>query len=481
MGTMSREKRALIAALALGDVLALFAAQGLAVLLGPRALAGAGPDIVWIALAVAVTQALFLHNGLYEPKYLLTGHREYAGVVRACTYSMMTLIVGGLLMGLSLHVSGIALVWLFSVSIVGSSRFLARRLAFRLRSRGLFVERLLIVGADEHGTAIAQQLHAPEGQGVEVVGFLDDYRPVGAPVLDGLRVLGDPRVALDTARRSGASTILVVPHAISWESNRLLLELANRENGVRVQLAPGLDQVLAASAHPTDYAFVPLINLEQLRIRGVDATLKMVLDYCIALILLVFIAPLTAVCWAASRMDGRGPLLARRRVLGHGGRAFSLLMLEPSPGPEPNSGLARRAWRLRRALAASRWAKTPNVLNILAGRMSLVGPRAIPAQNGTSPHPWLRDLLLVRPGLTGPTVEPWRRDGVDAQAVKDVAYVRNYSLWLDLRLLFASARRILRRERSLPPTYEDASRRKDPIGASTALESRRSSMLEAKP
>ena len=477
---MTREKRVLIPALALGDVLALAVAQGMASFVGRDAVSGPGPGLAWAALFVAVTQALFLLNGLYDAKNLLAGHREYAAVVRACTHSMIALMVGGLVMGLSLSLSGLALAWLFSVSIVGSWRFLVRRLAFRLRSRGLFVERLLIVGADEHGTAIARQLHAAEAHGVQVVGFLDDYRPVGAPVLDGLRVLGDPRLALETARRSGASTILVVPHAISWESNRLLLELANRDNGVRVQLAPGLDQMLAASAHPTDYGFVPLINLEQLRIRGLDATLKTILDYCVSLLLLVVLAPLVALCWLASRIDGHGPLLARQRVLGHGEHGFSLLMLGPSPGPEPSNRLARRAWRLRGAIAVSRWAKTPNVLNVLAGRMSLVGPRAIPEHNGTSPHPWLRDLLLVRPGLTGPAVEPQRREDIEAQAVKDVAYVRNYSLWLDLRLLFSSVKRMLRREQGLPPAYEAAFRQETAGAGSAARETSRSSTLEAK-
>ncbi len=478
---MAREQRLLIAALALGDMLILLLAQGLASVLGQHAVAGPGPGLAWAALVVAVMQALFVLNNLYDRKNLLAGHREYAGVVKACTYSMMVLIVGGLLVGLSLSLAGIALTWHFSVVMVGSWRFLVRRLVFRLRRRGLFVERLLIVGADEHGEAIARQLHGPEEHGVQVIGFLDDYRPVGAPVLDGLRVLGDPRLALETARLKGASTILVVPHAISWESNRLLLELANGESGVKVQLAPGLDQVLAASTHPTDYGFVPLINLEQLRIRGLDATLKAVLDYCVSLLLLGILAPLVALCWLMSRIDGHEPLLARQRVLGHRGESFSLLMLGPCPGPEPSKGLARRAWRLRRAIAASRWAKMPNILNVLAGRMSLVGPRAIPEHNGASQHPWIRGLLLVRPGLTGPAVERQRSEDVEAQAVRDVAYVRNYSLWLDLRLLFGSVKRALRRERRLPPAYKTAFRERAVIAASPVRGSSHASKLEAKP
>jgi lipopolysaccharide/colanic/teichoic acid biosynthesis glycosyltransferase len=85
--------------------------------------------------------------------------------------------------------------------------------------------------------------------------------------------------------------------------------------------------------------------------------------------------------------------------------------------------------------------------------MSLVGPRAVAESEAGADQPWARNLLLVRPGLTGPAADASRGEGLEEQALKDIAYVRDYSIWLDLRLMFASFKRMLRREKSLPASY----------------------------
>jgi lipopolysaccharide/colanic/teichoic acid biosynthesis glycosyltransferase len=116
--------------------------------------------------------------------------------------------------------------------------------------------------------------------------------------------------------------------------------------------------------------------------------------------------------------------------------------------------LGRWGWRLRHAIAASRLGKLPNVLNVIAGHMSLVGPRAIrESDSAAMDQHWLRNLLLVRPGVTGPAADAARGEGLEQQTIKDIAYVRSYSIWLDVRLLFACLKRVLRRKKSLPSSY----------------------------
>jgi lipopolysaccharide/colanic/teichoic acid biosynthesis glycosyltransferase len=86
--------------------------------------------------------------------------------------------------------------------------------------------------------------------------------------------------------------------------------------------------------------------------------------------------------------------------------------------------------------------------------MSLVGPRALTSSADLLQQPWTRTLILVRPGLTGPRIVDGDGWTLEEQAIRDVAYVREYSLWMDLRLLFASLLRALRRERALPASYQ---------------------------
>src|SRR5215212_4487086 len=116
-------------------------------------------------------------RGAYDSHNLLAGPDEYVRVLSACTYGTLPVV------GVSYVYGSLPLVsrgwllffWLLAIGLVGTSRFILRRVAHRLRRRGNFITRVLIAGANDQGVAIAQQLHSPAGQGIEVVGFVDDY------------------------------------------------------------------------------------------------------------------------------------------------------------------------------------------------------------------------------------------------------------------------------------------------------------------
>ena len=455
---MPKGTRRLIMGLLAADALVLLAGQSVVRLAGhgllsepPAALQVPGGDLLASAALVCYVQSIFAISGLYQPGQLLAGYREYAGVAKAATYAFVALGVASLLAGVALEREGLALSWALAVFTMGPARFALRRVAFRLRRRGLLVERLLVVGADEQALALARELNSPQDRGLQVVGFLDDFRPVGAMVLDGLRVLGDPRSAAEVSRQQDVRRMVLVPHAVSWESNRDLLEMAAAQPGIRVEMAPGLHHLLMHSPRLVYDGVAPLITLEPLCIRGLDAALKRALDLCLAAALLPFLGALLALCWLASQCDNAGPVLARRRALERAGRVFELMALA-APRPDGLSGsLAQSAWRLRHAVSDGRLGKLPNILNVISGSMSLVGPRAVEEERAGGYQPWLLALSLVRPGLTGPSAG--LTADVEKQALLDVAYIRHYSVWLDLRLLLASLRRVLRRQTGLPVSY----------------------------
>jgi lipopolysaccharide/colanic/teichoic acid biosynthesis glycosyltransferase len=457
---MSKQSRLPVLGLIVADLLMLIAALAISFSLryASTVWPGATPGptratVVFAALTLLVFMLLFAINRLYDLDMLFGGHHEYAAVFRASTYGIGVVLILAFLTNEPISRGALVLFWLLALPLVGGSRFLIRRLVFRLREAGLFIRRWLVVGTDEHATAVARQLNMPTSSGIQVVGFLDDYRPVGSRVTDGLNVLGDPRAVREVVQSRGVSTLVVVPHAISWESYRDILELAAEGNGVKIQLAPGLQHLIATGAHMTDSDFLPLISLQPLRIMGFDAVLKRGLDYLASLTLLALIGPVWVFCWLAARLDRRGPVLIRQPVLGREQERFTLLMIASPVEPVPQSRPARWAWRWRRVVAASRLGKSPNVLNVFAGHMSLVGPRAVAQSDASVDQPWVRNLLLVRPGLTGPAADPSRGEGVEEQTLKDIAYVRDYSIWLDLRLVFASIKRIIRHEKSLPSSY----------------------------
>ena len=410
--------------------------------------------IVFAVVLLVTILALFAANRLYDPEMLFSGHREYAAVMRAVSYGAAVVLVLAFLADQPISRGALVLSWLFAIPAVGGSRFLIRRAVFRLRESGRFVRRWLIVGTGAHAVAVARQLNWPASGGVHVAGFLDDFRPVGSHVVDGLCVLGDPRAVREVAKEYDVSTLVILPNAISWESYRDLLEMASGPDGLRLKLAPGLQDLVTTGAEMTDSGFLPLISLQPLRIRGMDALLKRGLDYVCSLPLLALLAPCAALCWLAARIDRRGPLFARQPVLGQQRERFAIIMFAEPAAPCPLPWLSRLAWQWRRMVSESRFGKLPNVLNVLAGHMSLVGPRAVAASNARLDEPRLHNLLRVRPGLTGPAADATQGEGPEEQALRDIGYVREYSILLDLRLMSASFKRVLRRQRSLPSSYK---------------------------
>lgn len=452
---MSRAKCAVIAGLLAGDLLALAGALVFGLVIDRNLFDQSSPTGAGVAFVGALPPLMlvfFAFNRLYDPDALFAGHSEYAAVVKGSVTGGALLLIGAFLSDQPVSRSTLALPLLLSAPLVVGWRFLVRRVVFRLHEAGLFVRKWLIVGADQHAAAVALHLNAPKSKGIRVVGFLDDYRPLGSRVTDGLSVLGDPRSAFKVAREQGATAIVIVPHAISWESYRDLLEMATENEEIRIKVAPGLQHLVLMGAQMTDSSFLPIVRLQPLRITGVNAALKRSLDYMGSLLLLPLTGAIVLLAWLASRVDGGGPVLLRQAVIGRKKRPFTLQTLAAPCGPPPPRPLPKRAWALRNRIASGRLAKLPNLLNVLSGHMSLVGPRALPDMERLDQN-WMRNLLLVRPGLTGPAAGSSGKEGLEEQTLKDVAYVRNYSLWLDLRLLFASFKRILAGKRSLPSSY----------------------------
>lgn len=465
----AHEQRALIASLVVCDAVMSLLALGVTIVLRYGLPGWPGGMGTTLGLEVLIFSPLLLlvlmaEAGLYEPDGLFSGHREYAGVVRASTYSAFALLLLAFLLGISLSRGALILAWGLSCLLVGGERFLFRRAVFRVRRSGGLLRRALIAGTDAHAIAITGRLADP-ATGWCIIGFLDDYLPLGTHVVDGLCVAGDPSAAVEIAAAMGASDVILVPHAVSWEAQRDLIELAATCDRPALRLAPGLYHLLATGTRPVDANSVPLLSLERLRVRGLDATMKGLLDAGLTVAALPALAVLLGVLWGATRLSGGGPVLERRPALGLRGARFDLLLLAQPEGQPPARNVRRWAWRLRSRAAGGRLGRLPNLLNVLLRRMSLIGPRALDAMTDLGDHEWAYTLLLVRPGMTGPHLANGHRWSSEEQAILDVAYVREYSLWADFRLLFASFRGVLRGQRSLPASY--AARSELPLEAET--------------
>ena len=211
-------------------------------------------------------------------------------------------------------------------------------------------------------------------------------------------------------------------------------------------------------------AATPLVRVNQVRLTGFDSILKRILDYAIAIPGLILIVPLLVFLAVLVRLDSPGPIFHRRRVMGINGQKFDaykfrtmhtngdeILAAHPELQAELNKNhklkedpRITRVGNLLRKLSLD---ELPQLVNVLKGEMSLVGPRIISPAEMEMYDQWGMNLLTIPPGITGLWQVSGRSDISYEERVRlDMHYIRNWSIWLDLQLLLQTVRVVLLRQ-----------------------------------
>jgi lipopolysaccharide/colanic/teichoic acid biosynthesis glycosyltransferase len=440
----------LIIALLVLDALTVLASMAVAyhVRISSGVLAYHGPysdqDIykVLALFSAPIWLTLFALEGLYKRDALLGGVTEYQRVFKACTAGTMALIVLSFLWrDLAVSRGWLVLSWVLSSGSVIAERFAVRRLCYILRQRGQLTARVLIVGANEQGIAIAQQWSQSPTSGMQVIGFVDDFKPLGTPVVNDLKVIGRPTALPELVRKTGAHEVVLVPNGVAWETFEELVETASAPQSYTFRLSPGFYELLTTGVDVTNKAFVPLLTINEARIVGTDAVLKTVLDYGLGVPLFILTAPfLVLISIGLKLARPHKPVLARYPTLGQGGRIFEMLKFNTRMESVVHTAALNRpmpAWprtsRLERALYRTGLDKLPQLCNVLAGQMSLVGPRPRVIEEGQANA--THNLRTVKPGFIG----PWTAGGPcePGDEIQDeLYYVRNWTFWMDWQVMF---------------------------------------------
>ncbi len=222
---------------------------------------------------------------------------------------------------------------------------------------------------------------------------------------------------------------------------------------VNLRMSSGLFELITTGLHLTEVAYTPLVGINKVRLTGVDWFLKAALDYGLALPGVLLLSPVMLAIAIAVKLDSPGPVLHRRRVMGVGGRQFDALKFrtmyvdgDARLAARPDLQAELRQWHklkddprvtwLGRFLRRYSLDELPQLLNVLAYDMSLVGPRMISPGEMAEYDQWALNLLTVRPGLTGLWQISGRADVGYAERVRlDMYYIRNWTIWLDLHIL----------------------------------------------
>ncbi|HVN55729.1 MAG TPA: sugar transferase [Anaerolineaceae bacterium] len=407
-----------------------------------------------ILVLIPIWLGIFILDGLYHRPNLLGGTKEYSLVFQAVTIGILMVIVAGFIGPDFVIARGwLLLAWMFAFILTSAGRFLLRRVVYWLRQFGFFMSSALIVGGNDEARLLAEQLLSWQTSGLHLVGFVDDENPEGALLYGRVPVLGridqlDQLIALYKV-----DELILATSAIHRETMLKVFKRYGLSNGVNVRLSSGMYEIITTGLQVTEFASVPLVRVNKVRLTGSDEVLKTLLDYGLTIPGLILISPLLLVIALIIKLDSPGPVIHRRKVMGVNGRQFYAFKFRTMyvngdeilrQHPELQNELAEfhklkedpRITRVGKYLRKFSLDELPQLFNVLMHEMSLVGPRMISPEEMVKYNQWGINLLTVRPGLTGLWQVSGRSDiGYDQRVRLDMYYIRNWTVWMDLGLL----------------------------------------------
>ena len=396
-----------------------------------------------VAALIPAWLLVYALRGLYSTEVARHGTRLEVRVIDATTLAAVLTLAGLYLTGSVAYSRGwLVMAWAGATVLT----IAGRRLMLTATRRRAAPWRVLVAGACKVGAQAVETLE--DDRRYEVVGFLDDYLPLGTWVA-GKQVVGRPADIATLTRSLQVDEILLVDGALGRDSyDGLLRELYTTPRLPAPRFIPGTSDALVAYWEVTKRGGLTVWSPTLGRIHGADRVAKAGLDRLVAAGVLVVASPLFLIAWAWSRRHGQ-PVLRGSPVVGHGGRRFLRWSFAAWWAADPAlDGTLRYA-----TLGANRaWAqlirKVPRALNVLRGELSLVGPRPILQEDFDLYRNVLGVLLAMKPGLVGPWLLHGDSDLLpEEELAADLAYVRGYTLGSDLAVLAKSSRQLWRRLR----------------------------------
>ncbi len=417
-----------------------------------------------VFVLIPVWILIFAIAGLYNREKLLGGTDEYALVFNASTSGMFLVIAAGFLEPGFIFARGwLLLAWGFAFLYTAIGRFLLRRVAYAVRYHGLLLENALIIGANNEGISLAEQLVNWKSSGLQILGFVDKKYKPGTSVANGLRVLGNVDDLDTLVDEYKVEQLILASSAISSRDKMTeIFQKYGASHKVNIRLSSGLYEIFTTGLSVKEFAYVPLVGLNKVRLTGLDHLMKLILDYSLTVPALIILCPILLVISLAVKLDSKGAVVYRRRVIGMNGRQFDAYKFRTmhingdeilEAHPELRRELQEhfklkddpRVTRVGRFLRHFSLDELPQLFNVLKRDMSLVGPRIITPEETSKYRQWDRNLLTVRPGLTG----LWQVSGrselaYDERVRLDMYYIRNWSIWLDFQILYQTIPAVLK-------------------------------------
>jgi exopolysaccharide biosynthesis polyprenyl glycosylphosphotransferase len=460
-------QRSLIAA----DVLALAGSFAIVLLLMGRLENRLGTAAELAVFCISLPVWVFVAGlyGLYARDAERTDHTtadDFAPIFHLVTTGTWLVFVATRLSGAGVpHISRLAIFWGLAIALIIVLRAVARGL---YRGRDAFRQNTVIVGTDETGQLLAKKLLSHPECGINVVGFVDTPRHrIGD--LGNLPLLGTPDELPEIVRELDVERVVIAFSGQGRDETTDLIRMLSNL-GIQIDIVPRFPDVVEPRIDTYSVEGITLFGLRPVRLSRTARTAKRTIDIAGAAAVLALMTPVLAVVAVMIRLDSPGPVFYRQLRVGASGRYFRIwkfrTMLPDADDRKAevahlnhhlHNGDPRlfkihddpRVTRVGRFLRRHYLDEFPQLINVLSGDMSLVGPRPLILSEAEHVGTWALSRLNLKPGMTG----LWQVLGGSAisfgEMVKlDYLYVSSWSLWNDIRLLSQTIPVVFRGARS---------------------------------
>ncbi|MBE2269569.1 MAG: sugar transferase [Anaerolinea sp.] len=422
------------------------------------------PYIPYAIVYVAWLHLNYRGSGLYkqirgrswldEVYTIINGATNATVVIFAISFVLQPLVFSRLLI---IYVAAI------TILLLSIARTVRRTIQQSLRARGIGVQRVLVVGAGEIGRSVLRTMIARRDHGYLPIGYLGETPDEAKVDLGRVKGLGGLDNLATTLREHHVDHVVIT---LAWTHHDQILKLIRvcQKQGVGVSVVPEVFQLNLKQVQVENLDGIPLLRVNgHVPLKGSNRLIKRMMDIGLIVLASPLLLILFGVVALAIRLEGKGAIFYKQKRVGENGREFDMIKfrsmipdadkfraeliktheLDPRHPKIKHDPRVTKVGRVIRTLSLD---ELPNLLNVLTGQMSLVGPRPPTPDEVTLYEAWHLQRLQVKPGMTG----LWQVSGrsevpFDEMCLMDIYYIENWSVQLDAQILMLTIPRVLLR------------------------------------
>ncbi len=372
-------------------------------------------------------------RGLYRSNGTMEAFTEFALVTRSVSFSVLAIITLSFFWKWDYSRSFILLYWILAIVLGNLMRLAIRALQHRMRVKGYHVIRTVIVGGGETAKLLTRRLKDAERTGVKIIGVVDHLPPDACdPDWQDIPYLGPITELDEIIRQSSVDDVFIAKPDLPHKD---ILDLVVRceKTGAGFKIVSDLVNIVTGRAGLSPLSGLPIVDLKEERHDWGRRMVKRLEDLILGSVIFVITLPFMLIFGVIIHISILGSVLVEEERVGRHGRLFKMIRFrvvsKGSASSQPETLIGRF---LRRTYLE----ELPQLLNVIRGEMSLVGPRPEVPEIVASYEVWQRKRLAVAPGITGlwQIIAPGDRP-LHENLEYDFFYIKNYDIWMDLSIL----------------------------------------------